>query len=142
MKKLFVIAFTLFVFIACTNSKKEKPAGKDKRIALRSDTINVVTMADTMIIYESTCRGCAYEQSTDFDVLDSLGIVELYKVITTDNNPGNVDGGSISKDLIIVPVKPGATTIKVIKTWSHDEDSTVNSSIPPGVNFYTIDVRN
>ncbi|MBK8311990.1 MAG: hypothetical protein IPL04_14870 [Chitinophagaceae bacterium] len=56
-------------------------------------------MTDTLVIYESTCRGCAFEGSTNFEISDSLGIIKLYDIITEDNNPSDMDGGSISKTL-------------------------------------------
>ncbi len=82
---------------------------------LKKDTLNVVTMKDTMVIYEGVCRGCAYENSTHFEIEDTTGIVVLHDVITTGNSPANTDGGSIDKDLIIVPKKTGTTTIKIYK---------------------------
>jgi hypothetical protein len=115
MKKLFTIAVVLIILIACNNSKKEKNIPKDTKIMLRSDTINVVNMTDTMIIYESVCRGCAFENSTEFMIFDSLGIIRLADILTKDNNAANVEGGSISKTLILVPQKKGSTTFTLIR---------------------------
>ena len=111
------IFFTLLVsaaIISCSNNpKSDKTKDTDKRISLHSDTVNVVKLTDTLVIYESVCRGCAYETSTNFAITDSMNIIKLADIITTDNNPSNMDGGSISKDLIFVAQKPGTTVIKV-----------------------------
>ena len=105
---------------------------------LRADTINVVKLFDTLVINESTCRGCAYEESTHFEIKDSLDIIKLLDIITTDNNPPDMDGGSISKDLILAPVKTGTTSVKLYKFWKRDlkpEDSARFTT-------YKIEVRN
>jgi hypothetical protein len=107
------------VATSCNNSTKDIVA--DNRIALRTDTINTVKLTDTLIIFESTCRGCAYERSTDFSISDSMNIIKLADIITTDNSPADMDGGSISKDLILVPVKTGTTNLKLYKFWSQEK---------------------
>ncbi len=138
MKKLFLFPAALVFLLCCTNAKKETVSVKETKVMLRTDTINIVKLTDTLIIYESTCRGCAYEKSTHFGINDSLDIIKLLNVITTDNNPADMDGGNISKDLILVPVKTGSTTIKLYKFWETDtppEDSARFST-------YKIDVRN
>lgn len=138
MKYLFITLATTIVYLSCTNAKKEDVDAKDKKIALRSDTINVVTTTDTLVIHESTCRGCAYEQSTNFELEDTLGIVKLLDVITTDNNDPSMNGGNISKDLIIIPLKKGFTTAKLYKHWKQGEQDTTNAILSD----YQIDVRN
>jgi hypothetical protein len=123
MKTFFFSALVSMAVISCTNNSKDIV---DKRISLRTDTINVVKLTDTLVIYQSTCRGCEFERSTNFAVSDSLNMIKLFDVITTDNNPDNMDGGNISKDLILVPVKAGITNMKLFKFWKHDrtaEDS-------------------
>ena len=141
MKKIFFIVCGSFVFISCTNNSKNVVEKKreivDNRISLSTDTINVVKLTDTLIIYESTCRGCAYERSTNFAISDSMNIVKLSDIITTDNSPANMTGGSISKDLILVPLKTGITNIKLYKFWS--EEKTAKDS----TNFasYKIEVK-
>jgi hypothetical protein len=104
--------------ISCTNNSKYTV---DKKISLRTDTINVVKLTDTLVIYQSTCRGCAFEKSTNFAVSDSLNMIKLVDVITTDNSPADMDGGSISKDLILVPVKTGITIMKLFKFWKQEK---------------------
>ncbi len=120
------ILFTLFVTIlGCSNNPKDIVEDEkdmlDNKISLKTDTINVVKLTDTLVIYESTCRGCAYERSTNFTISDSLNIIKLEDVITIDNNSPDMDGGSMSKDLILVPVKTGSTNIKVYKFWTMDK---------------------
>jgi hypothetical protein len=138
MKKLLLVSIVLVFLIACTNDKKEKATKEDKRISLRPDTINMVKLTDTLIIFESTCRGCAYENSTNFDISDSLGIIKLEDIITTDSNPSGMDGGSISKDLILVPLKTGTTTFKLYKFWEQVATAKDSARFTP----YTIEVRN
>ena len=115
MSKIFFIALASMVVTSCTNNTKDVV---DYRIALRTDTINVVKLTDTLVIFESTCRGCEFERSTNFAINDSMNIIKLADVITTDNSPADMDGGSISKDLILVPVKPGTTIMKLYKFWT------------------------
>ncbi len=115
MNKIFFIVLISIVAASCNNNAKDIIA--DNRIALRADTINIVKLTDTLVIYESTCRGCAYERSTNFSVEDSMNIIKLVDIITTDNSPADMDGGSISKDLILVPQKTGTTIIKLYKFW-------------------------
>jgi len=119
MNKLFFIVLVSIIVTSCNNNTKDVVA--DNRIALRTDTINTVKLTDTLVIYESTCRGCAYERSTNFAISDSMDIIKLADIITTDNSPADMDGGSINKDLILVPAKVGTTNIKVYKFWSQEK---------------------
>lgn len=139
MKKILLAVVIISILVACNNAKKEKIPGKaEGRILLRTDTLNVVKITDTMIIYESICRGCAYEGSTEFTISDSLGIVKLDHIESHDNNPPETDGGYISTNLILVPEKPGTTTIKMYKFWEKPytaEDSAQYTS-------YSIEVKN
>ena len=82
MKNLILVIVSALFILSCTNNKKEKEIENDNRIALHTDTLNVVKLADTLVIYESTCRGCAFEGSTSFEISDSLGIIKLYDIIT------------------------------------------------------------
>ncbi|MFM6924328.1 MAG: hypothetical protein ACKOU7_02425 [Ferruginibacter sp.] len=122
MKK---VLFTLFIAAAvcsCSNHTAEHAKeAADNRIALRTDTINVVKLTDTLVIYESTCRGCAYETSTNFAISDSMDIIKLADIVTTDNSPADMDGGSISKDLVLVPQKTGVTSMKLFKFWKQEK---------------------
>jgi hypothetical protein len=138
MKQLIVLTIAAIFILSCTNNKKEPAGKKDTKMSLRTDTINVVKLTDTLVIYESTCRGCAYEQSTHFDISDSLGIIKLEDIITTDSNPSGMDGGSISKDLILVPLKTGTTIFKLYKFW--EQVATAKDSAR--FTSYTIEVRN
>jgi len=119
MNKLFFVVLVSIIVTSCNNNTKDVVA--DNRIALRTDTINTVKLTDTLVIYESTCRGCAYERSTNFAISDSMDIIKLADIITTDNSPADMDGGSINKDLILVPAKVGTTNIKVYKFWSQEK---------------------
>ncbi|MEO5948360.1 MAG: hypothetical protein ABIP79_16195 [Chitinophagaceae bacterium] len=138
MKNLILVIFSALFIVSCTDNKREDAIKDDNRIALHTDTLNVVKLTDTLVIYESTCRGCAYEGSTNFEISDTLGLIKLYNVITEDNNPSDMDGGSISKTLVLVPTKIGTTTFKLYKFWKQErtaEDSARFSS-------YSIEVKN
>lgn len=97
--------------------------------------LNDAKLADTLVIYEDVCRSCAYEKSTHFEVVDSNGLVKVSKIETIDNNPPNVDGGSIDKHIYLVPVKTGRTKIKLYKF--KDEHPTAEDSIM----FKTYDIQ-
>ena len=131
-----ILSVCIFIF-GCDHLRKHFSSDTDNKIMLKKDTLNVVTMKDTMVIYEGVCRGCAYENSTHFEIVDTTGIVALHDVITTGNSPANTDGGSIDKDLIIVPKKTGTTTIKIYK-FSREISETKDS-----LNFsqYKIEVK-
>lgn len=138
MKKILPAIVIIGVVAACNNSKKKDNPTEDNRIYLRADTLNVAKMTDTMVIPENVCRGCAYEKSTEFTINDSLGIVKLDHIESYDNNPPETDGGYISTHLILVPEKPGTTTLKMYKFWEKPytaEDSARYTS-------YSIQIKN
>jgi hypothetical protein len=137
MYKYIFVLIIAAAFISCNNQSKNEPP-KDNRISLQRDTINVVKPTDTLVIFESTCRGCAYEGSTNFSIDDSLGVVKLTNVITTDNNSPDMAGGSVSKQLVIVPLKAGTTTFRMYKFWS--ETKTAKDSANSVM--YTVTVKN
>jgi hypothetical protein len=136
MKKTITVIIFSILIVSCNNKKPTEP--EDKRVSLRSDTLNVVKLTDTLVIFESTCRGCEMESSTNFEIKDSLGIVKLNNIITTDNNPSGMSGGNISKDLILVPQKTGSTTVKLYKFWGPETASADSTRFTA----YTIEVRN
>jgi hypothetical protein len=138
MKNFVKYFLVLLILAACNHSKKEV-VKKENHISLRSDTLNVVKLTDTLVIYESTCRGCAYENSTAFVIKDSMDVVKLLTVETMDNSPSGMAGGSVSKDLIIIPVKTGTTTIKMYRFWE-GVPVEMNDSLP--FTPYQIEVRN
>ena len=127
---------SLLLIASCSN--KDKEASASNWISLRADSINTVKLGDTLVIYESICRGCAYEGSTRFDIQDSLGIIKLVDIISTDDNSSDMAGGSISQDILLKPVRTGTTTIKLYKILSPDtakEDSAKFRT-------YTITIKN
>ncbi len=137
MKQLLLFSFCAIILLAC-GGKKNPPAIQDKKISLQRDTLNSVTMSDTMVIYESTCRGCAYEGSTRFDVADSLGVVKLQAIITTDNNSPDMAGGNVSKQLVLVPLKTGNTIIRVYKSYTGE----MNAADSARSVAYRVEVKN
>jgi hypothetical protein len=138
MKKLPVYLMIAILACSCSNSNTKVAGRYENMVTLRADTLNTVKLSDSLVIHEYTCRGCAYEESTHFSISDSTGIIQLIKIVTTDNNPSDIDGGSINKDLVLVPVKTGITTIKLYKFIN--ERPTVNDSTL--FTSYTIEVRN
>ena len=125
------------LLIGCNNIEKKDVISKDNRIVLRTDSINIVQLSDTMVIYESICRGCEYEGSVRFEINDSLGVVSLLNVITVDENPDSMAGGNVGKELVLVPVKAGITNMRMYKLLSYKtakEDSA-------RVRTYTIEVK-
>jgi hypothetical protein len=138
MKKILPLLIIVVLLYSCKH-KKKTVYKKDNRIYLQVDTINVVKITDTMVINESTCRGCAVEGSTAFAIKDSLQIVKLDGVETHDNNPEGMSGGNISKLLVLVPVKAGITNIKMYKFWK-GVPSEMNDSLP--FTSYKIEVKN
>lgn len=138
MKKLSIYTLIGILICSCANNKNESVDEYETMVVLHSDTLNIIKLTDSLIIHEHACRGCAYEESTHFDISDSTGIMQLAKVITTDNNPADMDGGSINKDLILVPAKKGVTKIKLYKFI--DERPTAKDSAL--FTTYTIEVRN
>jgi hypothetical protein len=138
MKKLPVLLVTAIMLASCAGKKKDAEK-KDNRIYLQKDIVNVVKLSDTLVITESTCRGCAYESSTAFAIKDSLQIVKLDGVETHDNNPESMSGGNISKLLVLVLIKTGTTNIKMYKFWK-GIPSEMNDSVP--FTTYKIEVQN
>ena len=138
MKRLSIYLMIAILACSCNNSSTKEPDPYENMVVLRADTLNTAKLSDSLIIHEYTCRGCAYEGSTHFNISDSTGIIELVKVISTDNNPSDTDGGNINKDLVLVPVKAGTTTIKLHK-FPDGQPSANDSAL---FTSYTIEVRN
>jgi len=113
MQKYLYSILVLCLLLACKQKSKDKPVAVYQRVGLKLDTLNVVKRTDTMVIYSSVCRGCAYEQTAGFGLEDSLQVVELYNIETADNNPPDMDGGSLQKSILLVPRKTGTTRIKL-----------------------------
>ena len=114
-----VIILTIIVSLVACNSAKQSDSFRNKRIDLRSDTINVVKLTDTIQIWKSVCRGCADEYIPRFDISDSLNIIEWIRTETVDNNPPDVDGGSMSKFIVMKPRIAGTTTLKLYQFMGH-----------------------
>lgn len=116
-KTVFILA--LIVSLIACNSTKQSDSFRNKRIDLQSDTINVVKLTDTIQIWKSVCRGCADEYIPRFDISDSLNIIEWIRTETVDNNPPDVDGGSMSKFIVMKPKTTGTTTLKLYQFMGH-----------------------
>jgi hypothetical protein len=110
MKILVSLIFAFLFITACKNKQAEV---KNERIFLFEDTLQIVKLTDTLKISESACRACPYQESTSFVLKDSLDVVKLYATETNDANPSGMAGGTISKTLVIIPLKKGTTTFKI-----------------------------
>ena len=66
-----------------------------------------------------------------------MNIIKLADIITTDNSPADMDGGSISKDLILVPEKTGTTIFKLYKFWTMEKTTKDSARFTP----YKIEVK-
>lgn len=115
MKQAAGLIAVLMVLISCTGTGTKKEERKNNWISLRSDSVSVVRLTDTLVIHESICRGCEYEGSVKFSIRDSLEMIKLLDVITNDGDSPDVAGGSVSKEIVLVPLRPGSTAIKLYK---------------------------
>ncbi len=118
MRTTAIILMALLLLASCSNNENREATAQNNWISLRADSINAVKLTDTLVIYESVCRGCAYEGTTRFSISDSLEIIKQADLISTDNNSPDAAGGSVSKDIVLIPVRTGFTTIKVFKILS------------------------
>ena len=107
-------------------------------IVLQQGKTNTVSLKDSLWIAESTCRGCAYENSTSFDIEDTAGLVRLVSIKTTDETAADTDGGSISKTLILVPTAVGTTTIKQYKYYG----TQMTAKDSANYKTYSIEIKN
>ncbi len=140
MKKIIFLFSSLIIITSCTNNSnnKEKNEKPDTRISLQADSvINTVKLTDTLVIFDGTCRGCAVELSTNFTISDSNNIVKLATIKTIDNSPPDIAGGSVSKEIEIVPVKTGKTEINFYKFYQQ-EDNKNNDTV--SITKYIINV--
>lgn len=138
MKILLAALIVMLFFLSCNSDEKKLQSIKDNKISLRTDTVNVVKLSDTLVINESTCRGCAYEQSTHFDISDSMKLIRLQGIVTTDKNSSDMSGGNISKQLILLPINTGTTTIKLYKFWKQEETAKDSANAAS----YKLEIRN
>lgn len=111
-----------FGITACKYIKKAvEPAGRyDHMVSVKYDSVTRLKMTDTLVIFENTCRGCAYENSTEFVLNDTAGVVKLYDIITEDNTPPNMSGGTITKILLVTPQKPGRADVTLYKYYEQE----------------------
>lgn len=138
MKILLAALIVMLFFLSCNSDEKKLQSIKDNKISLRTDTVNVVKLSDTLVINESTCRGCAYEQSTHFDISDSMKLIRLQGIVTTDKNSSDMSGGNVSKQLILLPINTGTTTIKLYKFWKQEETAKDSANAAS----YKLEIRN
>ncbi len=137
MTKFLTILLVILV-TGCNNAKQETPAKQSDLVIMTPQGMNQARMNDTLVIYEKVCRGCAYEESTHFEIEDSLNLVKIVKIETIDNNSPDMDGGSIDKHIFLAPVKPGETKLKLFK-FNTETPSTEDSLV---FTYYKIKIIN
>jgi len=130
MKKIVCIVACALVF-SCHAPDQAKDKNK---VYLKPNQLTIAKRTDTLVISENTCKGCAYEYATHFDVEDSLGMTKLDRIVTTDNDRS----GTVNKDLFLVPVKTGRTSIKLYKYYH--QKPTAEDSAQGAV--YSIEIKN
>jgi hypothetical protein len=141
VKKLILLLFLSTLIVSCFNNSAKKATKTEAKIVyLKTDTVNVVKITDTLVIVENTCRACPFEQSTDFVIKDSLNIIKLINIKTIDNTPKDMAGGSLNNDLIMMPIDKGYTVLKMYKFLEGKPD-TITQSLPY-TNIYKIEIKN
>lgn len=122
-----VVIFPLVKIIAGFFTEGSYRVPKDLRVPLFSEKENKVKITDTLVIFTSSCKGCASE--TTYKVYDSLGIIKQVDYKQIDLNP-DADGGSYSVELELLPLKEGKTKLKLFSYSNSysDENSTVDSA--------------
>ncbi len=121
MKSILLLLFGGFSIIACKPKDSRFEERFQKMKELRQDTLNMVKLSDTLIIFEGTCRGCQYEH--DFFIKDTADIISLVSIETKDYNPPDMDGGSMDKNIILKPLKTGKTTFKLYKFFGPERSA-------------------
>lgn len=128
MKKIFFLFSALIIITSCANNSntKETIEKPDTRISLQADSVtNTVKLSDTLVIFDGTCRGCAVENSTNYAISDSNNIVKLATIKTIDYSSPDTDGGSVSKEIEITPIKTGKTVMNFYKYYQSEINDTV-----------------
>lgn len=118
--KQFITIACICILAACNNKAETPEEAPSNLVIMTAAGKNTAGLNDTLVIYENVCRGCAYENSTQFDIEDSMQLVTLQKIETIDNNPADMDGGTIDKHIYLVPVKTGITKLKLYKLSTQD----------------------
>lgn len=136
MTKFFMIIF-IVIASGCNDPGQKKPAKTSGLIIMTPLGKNLAQMNDTLVIYETVCRGCEYEKSTHFEIADSMNLVQTVKTVMLDYNAPGTEGGSIDKHIYMVPVKPGHTKIKLYKF--NTETPTSEDSLT--FTYYDIEIK-
>lgn len=120
-KTAFLIASVIGISACKYIKNAENPASRfDHMVSVKYDSVTRLKMSDTLVIFENTCRGCAYENTTKFVLNDTTSVVKLYDIITEDNSPPNMSGGTITKILLITPQKPGKADVTLYKYYEQE----------------------
>lgn len=135
--KPFLMLTGILLVAGCNTGKTKTPALSSDLIIMSPLSVNTGGMDDTLVIYESVCRGCEYEESTQFVLADSMNLVRVVKTETQDHNDPDTDGGSIDKHIFLVPVKPGKTKLKLFKF--NTDSRTADDSL--AFTYYELEIK-
>lgn len=113
-------AFILFFAGCYTKSPENEKQEKNSMLELIPGKLNEATMADTLFVSASSCRGCAPEYTPQYELTDSMSVVSLHSVEVVDNNPPDMDGGSLENRIVMLPLKTGSTIIKLYSFMTGD----------------------
>jgi hypothetical protein len=135
---LFIIIFACYTLLSCKNQETIKH-DKVNGITLQSDSLNIVKLTDSLVIYETLCGGCNDDtMRASFDIQDSEGLLKAQEERTvSDRRPGKEDN-PVLKTFILVPLNTGSTKLSVSKYW-HQPGATEDSE---SHKEYLIEIRN
>jgi hypothetical protein len=134
MKRSIQLILILFLVFSCETQDSQLKKTTGKRIILNPYYDNVAKLNDTLIISESTFRNCEYEELTDLKIEDSLNLIKLGEIVSTEHKSPNRKRTTIGKDLLLVPVEKGITTIKLYRFYKQEV-------FARDTGFYTITIQ-
>jgi hypothetical protein len=129
MRTAFITLLTVFT-ISCNSPHKGK-----KVVLTVGHRTNSARLGDTLLIYETACKGCPDERSTHFKIVESENIVKLDRITTDDDN---FTGGSITKRIYLIPIKRGKTKLELYKIRG-DQPTEMELTVH---DVYNIEIKN
>src|SRR5574337_1182165 len=98
MTKYLMTVLILMTF-GCNNTSQKTTTKSSDLIIMSPQGKNLAQMNDSLVIYETVCRGCEYEKSTHFEISDSMNLVKIVKIETLDHNSPGTEGGFMDKHI-------------------------------------------
>ncbi len=136
MKRLFLFPLLAIMLIACESDIEKR---YKNMVSLRQDTLNVVHLNDSLVVYSGICRGCEYQFTVEFSAHDTAGIISFVELQTIDDNPPDMAGGSLYKNLIFAPQQEGNTLLNVYR-FLNPRDSILTMEDSAMVQTYSIKI--